>query len=216
MKKTAISDALRVFVFALCLAGTFVLHGCFSQNEGNDYISKIIDNYTQYEQELSEKAKNIAIEEAEKQPGLFLNSEGSVIAVTSPNGNKYRFYTIEDSSRYHNFDGDVCQIYLTDYTSEEQPMIYELSVLFEFRSDISYSDISYDNEDHSNFGTGVITYYSGNFTPDLSDLTLKQQRTDRWIKSWISAEELAEHYKLAHKYYDMFCSVLTSNKERGV
>ena len=216
MKKTTISSVSRVLISALCLAGAFVLHGCFSQNEGNDYISKIIDNYTQYEQELSEKAVNAAIVGAEEQPELFHYSDSSVITVTSTDGYKYIFYTIDELGRYGMFDGDVCQVYLTNYTSEERSMVFELSVLFEFRSDIAYSDISYDNEDHSNFGTGVITYYSGNFTPDPSDLTLKQQRTDRWIKSWISAEELAEHYKLAHKYYDMFCSVLTSNKERGV
>ena len=208
MKKTINSAVSRLFILALCFIEVFMLQGCLFQDEGNDYVSQIIDNYDQYEQKLSEKAKNIAIEESEKQPGLFLNSEGSVITVTSPDGDKYRFFTIESSSRYHNFDGDVCQIYLTDYTSEEQPMIYELSILFEFRSDIAYSDISYDNEDHSNFGTGVITYYSGNFTPAPSDLTMKQQRTDRWIKSWVSAEELTAHYELAHEYYDIICSVL--------
>jgi len=208
MKKTAFPMAVRLLALVLCLAGLFTLHGCLYKKAGHSYVSRIIDNYAQYEQQLSEKAINIAVEEAAKQPELHDYSDDKVLTVTSAEGDKYIFYTIDELGRYGMFDGDVCQIYLTDYTSEERTMTYELSILFEFRSDMAYTVVSYENDDRSNFGTGVITYYSGNFMPDSEDLSLKQQRTDRWIKSWVSAEELSGHYRQAHEYYDLLCSAL--------
>ena len=166
-------------------------------------ISRIMNDYDTYEEQLSASGLNIDIEPSDTKIGEYLNGEGNVLTITSSDQMEYIFYKVNHSNnRYPRFRGDVCALYLQEEGNYQGGWVKcEINICIEFRNKKTRVMIWYKSDDHSNTGIANLAYDDGNFTPDLANQTEKIQKADYMIKHWISAESLTAYYDQAWEYY---------------
>ena len=181
-------------------------------------ISRIMNDYDTYEEQLSASGLNIDIEPSDTKIGEYLNGEGNVLTITSSDQMEYIFYKVNHSNnRYPRFRGDVCALYLQEEGNYQGGWVKcEINICIEFRNKKTRVMIWYKSDDHSNTGIANLVYDDGNFTPDLANQTEKIQKADYMIKHWISSESLTAYYDQAWEYYDVLCSASDKNNQREI
>ena len=181
-------------------------------------ISRIMNDYDTYEEQLCASGLNIDIEPSDTKPGEYLNNDGNVLTITSSDQMEYMFYKVNHSNnRYPRFRGDVCAIYLQSEGNYQGDWVKcEINICIEFRNKKMRVMIWHKSDDHSNTGIANLVYDDGNFTPDLANQTEKIQKADYMIKHWISAKSLTLYYDQAWEYYDILCSQSDKSNQREI
>ena len=181
-------------------------------------ISRIMNNYDAYAEQLSASGLNAVIEPSDTKNGEYLNDDGNVLTITSSDQMEYMFYKVNHSNnRYPRFRGDVCAIYLQAEGKYQGDWVKcEINICIEFRNKKTRVMIWHKSDDHSNTGIANLVYDDGHFTPDLANQTEKIQKADYMIKHWISAESLTAYYDQAWEYYDVLCSASHKNNQREI
>lgn len=204
--------------FICILLALVALLSIFISYVQSNKVSKIINKYDKYSEEVYTNGLNTMIELSNTKTGEYLNDDGNVLTITSSDQIEYMFYKVNDSNnRYPRLRGDVCAIYLKKEGKYQGDWVKcEINICIEFRNKKTRVMIWYKSDDHSNTGIADLVYDYGNFTPDLTNETEKVQKADYMIKHWISAESLTEYYDQTWKYYDVLCSATDKNNHKDI